>query len=313
MAAKEAREEFLTDDREIPGQHYVLLSFLSPESVLAKKELYFFKKFLDNYEIHWRTKNLEAFLAGQVNNFNAKLDLEVNRLEAADQSAAAEICRASRVRVDDMLGAYQEYLKKNAKELTDAKLKEAYEDFLYAQSTKLEDEFYAKNEFRTSVRGLKVRGSYGSAEEATARAKKLQQQDGLHNIFVGEVGKWLPWDPSPNQVKEQEYAEDQLNTLMKAYKENEEAREQFYSKNPEAKREAFTGKKQVVTMGVTDEAEARSGVGVAPSTASSASSASSSAPSTGGGAGGAYDAIFNGHPDLALQRKMEREAAALKK
>jgi hypothetical protein len=44
---------------------------------------------------------------------------------------------------------------------------------------------------------------------------------------VGEVGKWLPWDPEPNDVSEQEYAEEQLNTLMKNYKENEEQREQF--------------------------------------------------------------------------------------
>jgi len=44
---------------------------------------------------------------------------------------------------------------------------------------------------------------------------------------VGEVGKWLPWDPEPAEVSEQEYAEEQLNTLMKKYKENEEQREQF--------------------------------------------------------------------------------------
>lgn len=293
MAAE--REDFLTEDNEIPGQRYVLLSFLSPESVLAKKELYFFERFLANYEIQWRTKSLEAFLAKQVNDFNAKLDAEAARLDSEDQGKAAEICRASRVRLDEMLGAYQEYLKKNAKEITQTKIKDLYDDFIYAQGNKLEDEFYAKNEFRTSVRGMKVRGTYSTAEEATARAKKLQKQDSLHNIYVGEVGKWLPWDPSPHQVQEQEYAEEQLNTLMKAYKENEEAREAFYNKNPEAKRDAFKGKKQVVTMGVTDEAEARSG------------------PREEGPEGGAsatgYDAMFNGPADLALQRKMEREAA----
>jgi hypothetical protein len=42
------------------------------------------------------------------------------------------------------------------------------------------------------------------------------------------VGKWLPWDPSPSAIPDQEYAEDQLNTLMKKYKENEEARELFH-------------------------------------------------------------------------------------
>ena len=41
------------------------------------------------------------------------------------------------------------------------------------------------------------------------------------------VGKWLPWDPEPSQVGEQEYAEEKLNSLMKNYKENEEAKDLF--------------------------------------------------------------------------------------
>ena len=39
-------EDFLDEDTEIPGQRYVLLSFLSPEKVLEKKDLFFFKRFL---------------------------------------------------------------------------------------------------------------------------------------------------------------------------------------------------------------------------------------------------------------------------
>lgn len=50
-------------------------------------------------------------------------------------------------------------MKENAKEITDTKIKDAYEDFLFANEKKLEDEFFAKNNFTTTVRGLKVRGS----------------------------------------------------------------------------------------------------------------------------------------------------------
>jgi len=52
-------EDFLDEDTEIPGQRYVLLSFLSPEKVLDKKELFFFQKFLHAYEVDWKIKNLE--------------------------------------------------------------------------------------------------------------------------------------------------------------------------------------------------------------------------------------------------------------
>ena len=59
MASKE--ESWLEEDQEIPGQRFVLLSFLSPENVLEKKELYFFNKFVDQYEINLKKKNLEKF------------------------------------------------------------------------------------------------------------------------------------------------------------------------------------------------------------------------------------------------------------
>lgn len=286
--SNEEREEFLSADREIPGQRFCLLSFLSPEEVLARKDHFFFERFVQSYEVQWRTKSLEAFLAKQVNDFNAKLDAEAARLDAADQGAAAEICRASRARVDEVLTNYQEYLKKNQKDINATKIKEAYDDFLFTQGEKLEDEFYAKNNFRTSVRGLKVRGTYGSYEEAAARAKKLQGVDPLFNIYVAEVGKWLPWDPKPSQVQDQEYAEDQLNTLMKAYKQNEDAREQFYAKNPEAKADAFKGKKRVLTMNREEE-----------STAGAAGAAGAEGSATG------YEGMFSAG-DLALERKMER-------
>ena len=221
------REDFLEEDAEIAGQKFCLLSFLSPEKVLANKDLYMFGQFVKSYEFQSRTKNLEAYLMKVVGDINGKLDAEANALDAKDLSGAADVCRSSRLRVDKLMDEYHQFVKTNERELKESKLKEAFDDYLFAHKSKLEDEFYAKNEFRTTVRGLKVRGVYASQAEAVARSKKLQRQDTLHNIFVGEVGKWLPWDPEPAEVSEQEYAEDQLNTLMKKYKENEEAREVF--------------------------------------------------------------------------------------
>lgn len=303
MSKNETREEFLEEDNEIPGQRFCLLSFLSPEKVLARKDTFFFEQFVKNYEITWKTKNLEKFLAKQVLDFNAKLDAEATRLSEADLSGAADLCRSARIRVDTVLSAYQDFVKENAKDITATTIKESYDDFLYANNKRLEDEFFSKNSFQTTVRGLKVRGSYSTQEEATARAKKLQRNDPIHNIFVAEVGKWLPWDPSPNDVSEQEYAEDQLNTLMKAYKENETAREEFYKKVPEAK--AASGARG----GARSEKEIMSIVG--PTEEKSAPAAANEVVSTGAPAG-AYQGMWDGPADLALQRKMEREAAAKK-
>jgi DNA repair exonuclease SbcCD ATPase subunit len=79
------------------------------------------------------------------------------------------------------------------------------------------------------IRGLKVRGVYDTYEEATERAKTLRDTDKYFHVFVGEVGKWLPWDPEPDSknVKDAEYAENELNTLMKSYMKNQKDAQKF--------------------------------------------------------------------------------------
>lgn len=282
MSTPTDREDFLEEDAEISGQKFCLLSFLSPEKVLADKNLFLFGRFLQTYEFQSRTKALEAYLMKMASEFNTKLDAEADSLMAKDLSGAATVCRKSKVRIDTMMDEFHQFMKTSERDLKESKLKEAYDDFIFANKAKLEDEFFAKNEFRTTVRGLKVRGVYGSQGEAVARSKKLQRQDPLHNIFVGEVGKWLPWDPEPTDVPEQEYAEDQLNNLMKKYKENEEAREQFHREQ----RGRTAPKKPVGESGITV---------VSDSTEKSES----------------FSDMFGsaGPADLAIQRKTEAAAA----
>ena len=221
------REDFLTEDVEIPGQKFCLLSFISPEKILADKDVFFFSKFLESFEYTQRVTSFESFLMTTVKSVNDKINADADKAENMDLSGVAQTLRASRVHMDTLMDSFQTYVKAQAAELKESKLKSLYDDFLYANREKLEESFYIKNEFRTSVRGLKIRGVYASNEEAVARSKKLQRNDTLHNIFVGEVGKWLPWNPDPKDVAEQEYAEEKLNTLMKKYKENEDAREAY--------------------------------------------------------------------------------------
>lgn len=71
-----------------------------------------------------------------------------------------------------------------------------------------------------SVRGLKIRGVFGTKKEADKHALELQKMDPDFNVFVGEVGKWLPWDPDVNDVEDQIYQEQELQNLMKEYKNN---------------------------------------------------------------------------------------------
>jgi len=72
-----------------------------------------------------------------------------------------------------------------------------------------------------SVRGIKIRGIYATETEAKERADYLQQIDPDFNIFVGEVGKWLPWDPDPNSQGDQVYREEKLNEIVAAKKKED--------------------------------------------------------------------------------------------
>ena len=296
----------MTDDPDIPSQRWCLLSFISPEAVLNRKDPFFFSAFLRQYELHVRTKGLEEFLVKTIQRFNSQVEEEANKLSAADLSGAAQLCRKSTLQIEPFITDFQKFVKEKQKDLSASKLAEEYDDFIFKNGVQLEDEFYAKNDFRTTVRGLKIRGAYSTREEAESRAKKLQKMDADHNIFVGQVGKWLPWDPSPNAIQDQEYAEDQLNTLMKKYKENEEAREMFHKEQ----RDRAKKSKGVVSMPGSDESNGPSH----PSSYNSSKNVTVSrvegddaVPSLGTGSS-EFSGMFSGPADLAIQRKMERES-----
>ena len=84
--------------------------------------------------------------------------------------------------------------------------------------------FLTDKENKTSLSGIKIRGVFPTYELACEHAKKIQTMDPYFNVFVGELGKWLPFDPNPDSeaVKDSEYANQQLNQMMKAYLENQE-------------------------------------------------------------------------------------------
>ena len=162
-------EDFLEVDQPIPGQNYACISFVSPEEVLKKKELFMVHKYLKTV--------------------SKKYDLDQNKVE------------------------------------------EEFKDFMYVNSDKLEKEFYQDNDFRTTVRGVKVRGIYDTLREAQVRAKVLQKRDPNFNVYVGQVGYWLPWDPNPHKVDTQEYAEGELNTLVQKYRENQAKKDAHFQEN----------------------------------------------------------------------------------
>lgn len=185
-------EDFLSEDPPLRGQNYVCLSFLSPEEVIKRKDVFVFENFLKGF-------------SGELNEFFNQLSLKYK-----DEADSLK-----------MIKDRYTYLFK-PDEIQDEL------NFYIANHPELEQQFFEKNNFQTSIRGIKVRGVFDTLREAEIRAQVLKKIDDKFNVYVAQVGCWCPWSPNPDQIENQEYAETHLNSLMKNYKENQEKRDYFY-------------------------------------------------------------------------------------
>lgn len=84
--------------------------------------------------------------------------------------------------------------------------------------------FLGDPENKLTLKGIKIKGSFSDYDQACKFAKSEQNRNSNFNVYVGEVGKWLPFDPDPESKSagDAEYANKELNNLMKKYKENQE-------------------------------------------------------------------------------------------
>jgi hypothetical protein len=204
--------DYLDEDPEIPTQRYAIISFLSPEKVIKQKNEFYNEKFVEWLEYDWKIKGMEHYNAFLAKKYNLK--------------------------VDDLFKDLEEFRKVHNEEIKKTDIHEQYQIFLLKNEKDLENLFSEKVEFRTNVRGVKVRRVFANLEEAQTYAKVLQKRYPNDNIYLGKVGMWLPWDPSEHLMPEVEYAEKELNELMRKYKENEVNREIFFEEEKTAKMEA---------------------------------------------------------------------------
>jgi len=121
------------------------------------------------------------------------------------------------------------------------KIMAQYKDFTYKHEDELQKDYDEKNKFKTSVRGVKIRGVYQSRQEAEMRASKLHKTDSNFHVYVGQVGYWLPWDPTADKIEDEHFTDTQLNELMQKYKENNVNKDIFYE---EQKRDKIKASQQ---------------------------------------------------------------------
>ena len=206
--------DLLDEDNPVAGQKFVCLSFISPEKILRKKEIYFFEQFLKQYDLNKSLEKYTQFL----NFISYKYKIEFNKL------------------TKDL----QDFSESEKDNLYLTTLEDEYKNYIDNHEESLEQTFNENNNFQTSIRGLKVRGSFPSQQEAELRCKMLRELDPTHDVFVGPVGTWMPWDPEAYKTGRVEYIEEELNQLMNEKIKNEKfAKEEFQKRLKESRRKAI--------------------------------------------------------------------------
>lgn len=187
--------DLLEEDKPIAAQKFVCISFVSPENILKNKQHFFFEEFLKKFEFN---KSMEKFI--QFLNF---------------------VSYKYNVKFEDLTTDFTEFVKEEQKALACINIGDEYKTFLDKNEEELEKVFSIRNNFQTSTRGLKVRGVFPTLGEAELRCKMLREMDPNHDVFVGPVGLWMPWDPEAYKTGRVEYLEQELNQLMQEKQKNE--------------------------------------------------------------------------------------------
>jgi hypothetical protein len=206
--------DLLEEDKPIAAQKFVCVSFVSPDKILKQKEIFLFQEFLKKWDF---TKSMEKFV--QFLNF---------------------LSYKYKFPFDDITKDFQEFVKEEYDNLLNSSMEDDFKSFLDQNEEEMENAFNVKHNFQTATRGLKIRGVYPTLEEAELRCKLLREIDPNHDVFVGPVGLWMPWDPEAYKTGRVEYMEDELNQLM-----HEKTKNESFAKSAFEKRVKDTKKKAI--------------------------------------------------------------------
>jgi len=202
------------EDQPISGQKFACMSFISPEKILKKREVFLFDQFVKQWDFSTSMSKFSDFLQFLSFKFNLK--------------------------IEDVVKNFEEFKKEEETKLKEGSVEDDFKNFLDKHEDKLNDQFNREHAFQTSVRGLKIRGVFPTQEEAEMKCKKLREYDPNHDIYVGPIGMWIPWDPDAYKTGRMEYLEENLNELHKAKIANEEkAKQEFEKRVKDAKKKAI--------------------------------------------------------------------------
>jgi hypothetical protein len=141
---------------------------------------------------------------------------------------------------DDVSNDFKDFVKEERDSLVKSSMDDEFKTYIDNNEEELQKQFDIAHNFQTNTRGLKIRGSYPTQEEAELRCKMLREIDPNHDVYVGPIGMWMPWDPEAYKTGRVEYMEEELNQLMSEKTKNESnAKSAFEQRVKESKQKAI--------------------------------------------------------------------------
>jgi hypothetical protein len=207
--------DLLDEDEAISGQKFACVSFVSPENLIKQREMFYFEEFLKSWDINKSMSKFVDFL-----NF---------------------VAYKYKINFDKVSADFQTFVQEEQEKIYKSEMNDDYKTFVDKEEERLLEDFSRKHKFQTSVRGVKIRGTFPTLEEAEFRCKMIQENDPNHDVFVGPVGVWMLFHPTAYKTGRTEYLDDELNQLMHEKNKNEKAaKREFDKRRLESKEKAMS-------------------------------------------------------------------------
>ena len=210
-----------------------VVKFISPEDNIQKKQLFDLNRFL-YHNVNQQLVDMSNNIVTTVNNnFHSKIEQKINKLKSSKNKEDNEMVQMLNEIMSELSLDQEVESNKILRQyrLDQQDLTDRFINYQTDNRQALEKEFAKEVNSKTCIRGFKVSGAYENLSEAQERAKHVNNNIEPHiNAYVVPLNVWVPWDPNPDAIQEQEFMLDELNDMMGKYKENVANRNEFFEK-----------------------------------------------------------------------------------
>ena len=215
-------------------QNFGVISFISPEDRIKQRFFFTANKFL-YYNVNKQLADSTTQIARDTNTkMNDIFERNIEHYKSSTDPAYGLVADALK-KIQSELALNEEKTVSSALRqyrINHDELISQFDHYRDSNEKEISVEFNSKYDKGTSIRGFKVRGVYEDIQDAKTRGAFCRNniEQGVHT-YVFPIGRWCPWDPSPDAIADSDYMVDQLNEMMHKYNENVEQKNEFFQQH----------------------------------------------------------------------------------